>query len=255
MKKLKFAFIAALILLPSIYWGLFDSQLDKYYPLNPQYGGQSVIILSNPPLNTKPEIRIKYVSEKCTTMHFNSNLVPTGQDKWSKKIEWKISSKEKNKFETIIPINGGGWCKWKLSNIMIGLSYYKNKINENVILDTGKFLNIHINDEENNKKNNYSDTIEYTSQIYSVYKEIHDEYTRVFFISPYGEGEPSIWLKKDKNGYIYYNPKLDESKITKVFVSKENSWVKYPNGEIEYGTDSVSYYKIQDNTPLKKDNN
>ncbi|KMJ43868.1 hypothetical protein AB204_17350 [Xenorhabdus khoisanae] len=58
------------------------------------------------------------------------------------------------------------------------------------------------------------------------------------------EGSSNIWIEKNKNGYIYYDPKLDESKITNVLISQNNSWVKYLNGEMEYNTDSAGYRPI-----------
>ncbi|MDE9515157.1 hypothetical protein KKI97_13695 [Xenorhabdus bovienii] len=112
-------------------------------------------------------------------------------------------------------------------------------------------VTFHINnieDEERVKinKDKTNNTINYTSLLYPVYEEVKGEYTRVFFVKPNGEGEPKISLSKKMNGYIYYNPKLDETKVTKIIIpkGKEPSRVEYPDGKIDLNSYSIDYWKI-----------
>ncbi|WP_099142438.1 hypothetical protein [Xenorhabdus kozodoii] len=76
-----------------------------------------------------------------------------------------------------------------------------------------------------------------------VYKKFKEEYTRVFFIKPNGERDPIISLSKKMNRYIYYNPKLDETKVTKIIIpaTKEPARVEYPDGRIELNRDYIDY--------------
>ncbi|MDE9428167.1 hypothetical protein [Xenorhabdus bovienii] len=252
MNKIKFIFITTITPFLSGCGELIDSQIDKYFPINPQYDSQSIIISSIPPNNTKTIIFAKYLSSKCSRMQLNSDFIPKGEKYRVREIEWDIKPNENDRFETKIPINGRGWCDWKLSTIKIGLEYNEKRfIDKSIQIGTGKMVVFHIEnieDKKNNKfkQNKQNNTINYTSILYPVYKEFKGEYTRVFFVKPNGEGEPKISLSKKMNGYIYYNPKLDETKITKIIIpkGKEPSRVEYPDGKVELNRDSIDYWKI-----------
>ncbi|OTA19756.1 hypothetical protein Xbed_02066 [Xenorhabdus beddingii] len=250
MDKIKFAFIFTIIPFLSGCSEIVDSQIDKYFPLNPQSGGQSIIISSIPPHNTEPKIFAEYLSSKCSTIQLDSDFLPSGKKYRRREIEWEIKHYKNNGLETKIPVNGRGWCDWKLSSIQIGLEYDEKKISDkNVQISTGKMIKFNV-DYIGDKKNN---TINYTSILYPVYKEFKGEYTRVFFVKPNGEGEQKISLSKKTNGYIYYNPKLDESKITKIIVpsGKEPSRVEYPDGKIDLNRDSIDYWRINNEPQWK----
>ncbi|MBC8954219.1 hypothetical protein [Xenorhabdus sp. PB62.4] len=252
MNKVKFVFITIITPFLSGCGEVIDSQIDKYFPLNPQYGSQSIIISSIPPNNTEPRILAEYLSSKCSTIQLNSDLLPRGKKYRIREIEWDMKPNKNDRLETEIPINGRGWCNWKLSKITMGLSYDEKKITDkNIKINTGDTLTVHIenvDDEKNNKakQDKINNTVNYTSTLFPVYKEFKGEYTRVFFVNPNGEGEPKISLSKEMNGYIYYNPKLDESKITKIIIpaGEEPSRVEYPDGKVELNRDSIDYWKI-----------
>ncbi|MDX7989408.1 hypothetical protein FE392_19280 [Xenorhabdus sp. 12] len=222
---------------------ILDSKLDRYFPLNTKNEGESIIFSSKSPSNTLPRVRVEYISTKCTKMSLNAAYTKVNhQDKKSKTV-WDIENKGNNNFETKIPLNGGGWCDWKLNQIVIGLIYDKNRfINKDVELSESSNLFIKIENDNNKVKSNTS--INYIERIYPVYEKISEKYERVFFISPHRGEKYNMSLPKNTNGYIYYSPKLNESKVTHVFISGRNSFVKYPNGEINYNTSHIDYQKI-----------
>ncbi|WP_340615965.1 hypothetical protein [Xenorhabdus entomophaga] len=252
MNKVKFVFIFTITPFLSGCGEIIDYQIDKYFPINPQYGGQSIIISSAPPNNTKPKILAEYFSSKCSTIQLNSDLLPRGRKYRIREIEWDLKSNNNDRLETEIPINGRGWCNWKLSKITMGLSYEEKKFtNKNIRISTGNALTVHIENVDDkksneNKQDKTNNTVNYTSTLFPVYKEFKGEYTRVFFVKPNGEREPTIFLSKKMNGYIYYNPKLDESKVTKIIVpaGEEPSRVEYPDGKVELNRDSIDYWEI-----------
>ncbi|MDC9622841.1 hypothetical protein PSI22_14630 [Xenorhabdus sp. XENO-7] len=260
MSKVKIFFITTIIPLLSGCSEIIDSQIDKYFPLNPQYDSQSIIISSIPPLNTELRILAEYFSSKCSTIQLNSDFMPSGKKYRIREVEWDISSNKNNRFETEIPINGRGWCNWELSKITIGISYdEKNITDKKIKINTGGFLTVHIenvDDKKNNetKLDKINNIVNYTSTLFPIYKEFKGEYTRVFFVKPNGEGEPKISLSKKMNGYIYYNPKLDETKITKIIIpkGKEPSRVEYPDGKVDFNRDSIDYWKINNTSQWER---
>ncbi|MBD2799914.1 hypothetical protein [Xenorhabdus szentirmaii] len=228
---------------------ILDSKLDKYFPLNPKNEGQSIIFSSKLPLNTLPRVRVEFISTKCTKMSLNAAYTKINhRDKKSKTV-WDIENKGNNTFESKIPLNGGGWCDWKLNQIVIGLIYNKDHfINKNIELSESSNLFINIENESNNNKIKSNASINYIERIYPVYEKISEKYERVFFISPHRGEKHNMSLPKNTNGYIYYSPKLNESKVTHVFISGENSFVRYPNGEINRNSDYIDYQKIDNLT-------
>ncbi|MDC9580361.1 hypothetical protein PSI15_02025 [Xenorhabdus sp. PR6a] len=252
MNKVKFIFITTITPFLSGCGEVIDSQIDKYFPINPQYNGQYVIISSFSSHNTEPRILAEYFSSKCSTIQLDSDFLPNGRKYRTREIKWDIKPNKNDKLETKIPINGRGWCDWKLSTIKIGLEYNEKKIiDKNIQISTGEMAVFHIKNTEDkkNKKTNQdkpNNTINYTSILYPVHEEVKGKYKRIFFIKPNGEGGSTIFLSKKMNGYIYYNPKLDESKITKIIIPRggEPSRVEYPDGKIDLNRDSIDYWKI-----------
>ncbi|MDE9565161.1 hypothetical protein KKI93_14100 [Xenorhabdus bovienii] len=255
MNKIKKSYILSFIIIFIIiwYWGLFDKKLNGYFPINPQKG-KSVIISSNVPANSKPIILANYISKKCSTLRFNSNFMPAGINYWTSVVEWNVNE-DKNKSETEIPVDGGGWCDWKLDYININLVYTEktetNKLtdkykilNNSISLDASKGLTVTIKDQKKSSVK-LKNEIKYNKKFYLVQKEfISTGLVSFFLISPSNEDEFEISLEKDTNGYIYYTPKLNESNITKLFVSKDKYWFEYPDGQLEHNIHRIDYDKI-----------
>ncbi|MDE9458847.1 hypothetical protein [Xenorhabdus bovienii] len=100
--------VALSILLLSGCGEILDSKIDNYFPLNPQYDSQSIIISSIPPNNTKTIILAEYLSSKCPTIQLNSDFLPRGKKYRIRKIEWDIKPNKNDRLKTEIPINGRG---------------------------------------------------------------------------------------------------------------------------------------------------
>ncbi|MEQ1974631.1 hypothetical protein [Xenorhabdus sp. SGI240] len=215
-----------------------NKKLDEYFPLNQKNDGQAVIVSGAFPINTEPKIRARYTSEKCTALHLNSDFIPTGRDPWHTNEEWDIQYKDNNKFETRIPLNGGGWCDWKLTNMSIGLVYTQHPLaNKQTKFLVSGILSVYINDMNKSRYSSEKDIenkIDYAPDFYTEYEEYIGEYSEIAFLSPAKYSKYRLWLHAGNDGYVNYNPKLDSSKIRKSFEDKENKWIEYPNGEIKH---------------------
>ncbi|MDX7988485.1 hypothetical protein FE392_14280 [Xenorhabdus sp. 12] len=215
-----------------------DVKLDKNFPLNIKNSGQSIIIASTAPINTEPKILVKYISDKCTRTHFNSDFMPTGKDKRTRKRDLNFQRINNNKFEVKVPLNGGGWCDWKLSDMTIGLIYTQHPLaKKDTKFYKSGILSVSINDmnkSRDSSEKNIENKIDYTPTFYTEYEEYIGKYSEIVFLSPEVDSDYRLWLRSGNDGYINYSPKLDTSKITKVFQDKENKWTEYPNGEIKY---------------------
>ncbi|WP_258086827.1 hypothetical protein [Xenorhabdus bovienii] len=256
MKKIKKTYILSLIMIFILVWcwGLFDKNLNGYFPINPQKG-KSVIILSNTPPNSKLIILANYISQKCSTLRFNSNFMPGGLNYWTNVLEWGVNE-ENNKSKTEILVDGGGWCNWKLDYININLVYTEEKennkitdkykvLNNSIKLDKSKGFTVTIKNQED-VYNKIQNKIKYNPEFYLIHKKfISTGLGSFFLISPPNTEKFEISLKKDTNGYIYYTPKLNESNVTKLFISEDKYWLEYPNGQLEYNIHRLDYDKIK----------
>ncbi|MDC9622839.1 hypothetical protein PSI22_14620 [Xenorhabdus sp. XENO-7] len=137
---------------------ILDKKLDEHFPLNQKNDGQEIIVSGIIPANTEPKIRVRYTSTKCTKIHLNSDFMPTGRDQWNTNIEWTIQYKDSNKFDTRIPLNGGGWCDWKLVNISTGLIYTQHPLaNKQTKFPRSGILSVYINGMDESRYSNEKD--------------------------------------------------------------------------------------------------
>ncbi len=91
-----------------------------------------------------------------------------------------------------------------------------------------------------------SDTINFSPVIYPVL-----EMAEGFPKSVSLQGEVSMYpfrlkLTPDAKWKITYKPKLDETKMPKITVTKgRGEWVEYPNGRIDLHRQTIDYWKIK----------
>ncbi|MDE9431977.1 hypothetical protein [Xenorhabdus bovienii] len=238
MNTIKFILVSTLIPFLTGCSEILDKKLDEHFPLNQKNDGQAIIVSGTVPINTEPKIRVQYTSKKCTSIHLNSDFIPTGRDQWNTNKEWDVQYKDNNRFETRMPLNGGGWCDWKLTNMSIGLIYTQHPLaNKQTKFLVSGILSVYINDMNKSRYSSEKDIenkIDYSPDFHTEYEEYIGKYSEIVFLSPKGDSEYRLWLHSDHDGYINYSPKLNSSKIRKSFQDKENKWIEYPNGEIKY---------------------
>ncbi|MBD2798245.1 hypothetical protein ID856_17215 [Xenorhabdus sp. 18] len=219
--------------------GVLDEKLDKYSPINPQNGGQFIMVSNISPSDTKTHITAKYISDKCTRTHYNSSFRPTGKDRRTREIKWDLSDQNGQRFETKIPLGGGGWCQWELSEINIGLAYTQHPLaTKDTNFYVSAILTVFINDVTINP--NYKEIYEYNNISYSpVFHIVYNNsinFPSIIFSSTQNKYKYRLWVKKGNNGYINYNPKVDKLKIIKKTYEKGEYIIEHQNIEIKNRT-------------------
>ena len=201
--------------------GLINIYLDNKFPVNMNNDGNKITVYSTISPETVVQVRGTYTSNKCQRSHFNSDYTEVSYSSLTQKVEVERKIAEDNKNATYtVPIDGGGWCNWKLIKIELA-----------PIVD------------------NKHSKIELFTTLAPVIVEEDDQ--SIYYSPSITEGEKK--LSNKSNGEIYFNYKV-EPKLTTT-ISKDEK-VIFPNGSIKEPTFSiytgrVSFNEIIENSDEK----
>ncbi|HCZ8414213.1 TPA: hypothetical protein O4D25_003157, partial [Proteus mirabilis] len=109
--------------------GLINIYLDNKFPVNMNNDGNKITVYSTISPETVVQVRGTYTSNKCQRSHFNSDYTEVSYSSLTQKVEVERKIAEDNKNATYtVPIDGGGWCNWKLIKIELApiSTIYKN---------------------------------------------------------------------------------------------------------------------------------
>ncbi|WP_368883530.1 hypothetical protein [Proteus mirabilis] len=212
--------------------------LNNKFPVNMNNDGKKITVYSTISPETVVEVIGTYTSNKCERSHFNASYTKVTYSSLTKKVEIERKITEDNKTATYtVPIDGGGWCNWKLVEIKLApvSTIYKSYM---VISEI-----IPITDDKHSK-------IELFTTLAPVIVESKND-QKIYYASSKMEGEKK--LSNKLNGEIYFNYKV-EPKLTTT-ISKDEK-VIYPNGNIKEPTFSiytgrVSFNEIIENSDEK----
>ncbi|MCT0098972.1 hypothetical protein KT999_07850 [Proteus mirabilis] len=218
--------------------GLINIYLDNKFPVNMNNDGNKITVYSTISPETVVQVRGTYTSNKCQRSHFNSDYTEVSYSSLTQKVEVERKIAEDNKNATYtVPIDGGGWCNWKLIKIELApiSTIYKSHM---VISEV-----IPIVDDKHSK-------IELFTTLAPVIVESKND-QKIYYASSEMEGEKK--LSNKLNGEIYFNYKV-EPKLTTT-ISKDEK-VIFPNGSIKEPTFSiytgrVSFNEIIENSDEK----
>ncbi|MDX4948606.1 hypothetical protein [Proteus mirabilis] len=189
--------------------------LDNKFPVNMNNDGKKITVYSTISPETVVLVRGTYTSNKCERSHFNSDYTEVSYSSLTQEVEVERKIAEDNKTTTyIVPIDGGGWCNWKLVEIdiaPISVKYKQNRISTLVFPI--------VNSE-------YSRMKLFTT-IAPIMIESENGQSIYYSLSKM-EGEKK--LSNKSNGEIYFNYKV-EPKLTTI-ISKDNKAI-FPNGNIK----------------------
>ncbi|WP_427119980.1 hypothetical protein [Proteus mirabilis] len=234
--------IKSLILIPYLLLSgcgeYINIYLDNKFPVNMNNDGKKITVYSTISPETVVQVRGTYTSNKCQRSHFNSDYTEVSYSSLTQEVEVERKIAEDNKTTTyIVPIDGGGWCNWKLVEIDIASvsTIYKSHM---VISEV-----IPIVDDKHSK-------IELFTTLAPVIVESKND-QKIYYASSEMEGEKK--LSNKSNGEIYFNYKV-EPKLTTT-ISKDEK-VIFPNGSIKEPTFSiytgrVSFNEIIENSDEK----
>ncbi len=211
--------------------------LDNKFPVNMNNDGKKITVYSTISPETVVLVRGTYTSNKCQRSHFNASYTEVTYSSLTQQVEAERKIAEDNKNATYtVPIDGGGWCNWKLIKIELApiSTIYKNHMVISKVIP--------IVDNKHSK-------IELFTTLAPVIVEEDDQ--SIYYSPSITEGEKK--LSNKSNGEIYFNYKV-EPKLTTT-ISKDEK-VIFPNGSIKEPTFSiytgrVSFNEIIENSDEK----
>ncbi len=234
--------IKIFVLIPYLLLGgcseLINIYLDNKFPVNMNNDGKKITVYSTISPETVVQVRSTYTSNQCQRSHFNSDYTEVSYSSLTQEVEVERKIAKDNKTATyIVPIDGGGWCNWKLVEIdiaPISVKYKQNRISTLVFPI--------VNSE-------YS-RIKLFTTIAPIMIESENGQSIYYSLSKM-EGEKKLSNKSD--GEIYFNYKV-EPKLTTT-ISKDEK-VIFPNGSIKEPTFSIytgiiSFNEIIENSDEK----
>ncbi|HHJ1161181.1 TPA: hypothetical protein ACQFK1_000633 [Proteus mirabilis] len=194
--------------------GLINIYLDNKFPVNMNNDGNKITVYSTISPETVVQVRGTYTSNKCQRSHFNSDYTEVSYSSLTQKVEVERKIAEDNKNATYtVPIDGGGWCNWKLIKIELApiSTIYKNHMVISKVIP--------IVDNKHSK-------IELFTTLAPVIVEEDDQ--SIYYSPSITEGEKK--LSNKSNGEIYFNYKV-EPKLTTIISEDEKAI--FPNGKVK----------------------
>lgn len=218
--------------------GLINIYLDNKFPVNMNNDGNKITVYSTISPETVVQVRGTYTSNKCQRSHFNSDYTEVSYSSLTQKVEVERKIAEDNKTATyIVPIDGGGWCNWKLIKIELApiSTIYKNHMVISKVIP--------IVDNKHSK-------IELFTTLAPVIVEEDDQ--SIYYSPSITEGEKK--LSNKSNGEIYFNYKV-EPKLTTTIILNDKKAI-FPNGNIKTLSGStyskmISFNEIIENSDEK----
>ncbi|HID7800940.1 TPA: hypothetical protein ACXIBI_000252 [Proteus mirabilis] len=199
--------------------------LNNKFPVNMNNDGKKITVYSTISPETVVQVRSTYTSNKCQRSHFNSDYTEVSYSSLTQEVEVERKIAKDNKTATYsVPIDGGGWCNWKLVEIdiaPISVKYKQNRISTLVFPI--------VNSE-------YS-RIKLFTTIAPIMIESENGQSIYYSLSKM-EGEKK--LSNKSNGEIYFNYKVEPKLITTI--SNDDKAI-FPNGNIKI-LDGSSYSRI-----------
>ncbi|HEK0727220.1 TPA: hypothetical protein SMP59_000476 [Proteus mirabilis] len=189
--------------------------LDNKFPVNMNNDGKKITVYSTISPETAVEVIGTYTSNKCQRSHFSADYTEVTYSSLTKKVEVEHKIAEDNKTATYtVPIDGGGWCNWKLIKIELAPVSAKYKV------FVRRNMAISVTNSEYSK-------IELFTTLAPVIIKDNDEKS-IYYASSSTEDERK--LSNKSSGEIYFNYKV-EPKLTTI-VSEDEKAI-FPNGKIK----------------------
>ncbi|MCW7548984.1 hypothetical protein OO184_13830 [Photorhabdus sp. APURE] len=229
---------------------LISGCADPNESLSPPKENQWITVEGVAPKYTAPHVSAEYISKDCLEYRLDSNMSPFKVPTYNGlRLEDVKADPQTGYFQAKLPFNGGGQCKWKINRAFVSISYTDvHHLIKDAVPYGGTGLIAFINDaaRTNISEIPASNTINFSPIIYPVLEMVEG-----FPKSVSLQGEVSMYpfrlkLTPGVKWKITYKPKLDETKMPKITVTKgRGEWVEYPNGRIDLHRQTIDYWKIK----------
>ncbi|MCC8458441.1 hypothetical protein [Photorhabdus aegyptia] len=219
-------------------------------PLSPPKENQWITVEGVAPKYTEPHVSAVYISKDCLKYRLDSNMSPFKVPTYNGlRLEDVKADPKTGYFQAKLPFNGGGRCKWKIDRAFVSISYTDvHHLVKDAIPYSATGLIAFINDasQTNISEIPASNTIDFNPVIYPILKVVEGRPNRIFLQGQVGMYPFRLKLTPGAKWKIIFKPKLDETKMPKITVTKgRGEWVEYPNGRIDLHRQTIDYWKIK----------
>ncbi|MCW7550308.1 hypothetical protein OO184_20840 [Photorhabdus sp. APURE] len=228
---------------------LISGCADPNEPLSPPKENQWITVEGVAPKYTEPHVSAEYISKDCLEYQLHADMSPYKVPTYNG-LRLKVKADpQTGYFQTKLPFNGGGRCKWKINRAFVSITYTNvHHLAKDAVPYGGAGLIAFINDavQTNISEIAASNTIDFSPVIYPVL-EIVEGFPKSVSL----QGEVKMYpfrlkLTPGAKWKITYKPKLDETKMPKITVTNgRGEWVEYPNGRIDLHRQTIDYWKIK----------
>ncbi|MEE4225039.1 hypothetical protein [Pseudomonas viridiflava] len=227
----------------------------KDYGLAPPVGGEKITVTIKVPTDLKPKsMRIMYRSPVCTFTDHSGSGVAYKREGYQKLDLEPVRLGESDLYEAKLPVDGGGTCQWRLSNVTFGV-LYKNpaQFGENVIYGAGGGVVVVF---DHNKPSRSGSSIEVEGDL-TIKKDYYPWVSETFLggyvkrVSLIGAGDIYLGYEAKHAKKVYFEPVLHPGFILRSVGVKEKKYGNYPaftfpDGSIVAdGRPEASFLKLQ----------
>ncbi|OCQ53810.1 hypothetical protein Ppb6_01036 [Photorhabdus australis subsp. thailandensis] len=220
---------------------------DPNDPLSPPKDNQWITVEGIAPKYTKPYVSAEYISKDCLEYQLHADMSPYKVPTYNGLRLNVKADPQTGYFQTKLPFNGGGRCKWKINRAFVSVNYTDvSHLVKDAVPYAGTGLTAFINDaaRTNLSETEALNTINYSPVIYPVLELSVNFPKSIFLQGEVGMRPFRLTLIPGAEWKIIYKPKLDETKMPKITITKGKEWVEYPNGRIDLNRQSIDYWKI-----------
>ncbi|WP_122857019.1 hypothetical protein [Pseudomonas viridiflava] len=213
----------------------------KDYGLAPPVGGEKITVTIKVPKDLKAEnMRVMYRSPVCTFTGHTGNWVAYKREGYQKLDLEPLRVGESDLYEAKLPVDGGGACQWRLSNVTFGVAYEKpEQFGDGITYGAGGGVVVVF---DHNKPSRSGSSIEVDGDL-TIKKDYYPWVSETFLgqythhINLMGEGDIYLGYKALKAKSIYFEPVLHSHFILYSVEPKEKKKGNYtaftfPDGSV-----------------------
>ncbi|NHB62399.1 hypothetical protein [Photorhabdus sp. RW14-46] len=230
---------------------LISGCADPNEPLSPPKENQWITVEGVVPKYTEPYVSAVYISKDCLEYQLHADMSPYKVPTYNG-LRLKVKADpQTGYFQTKLPFNGGGRCKWKIDRAFVSVRYtdvrhlMKDVVNKG---GNGTGLTAFINDatQTSLSKTAVLNTLDFRPVIYPILEIVEGFPKRLFLRGEVGTRFFQLKLTPGAEWKIIFKPKLDETKIPKITITNgKGEWVEYPDGRIDLHRQTIDYWKIK----------
>ncbi len=230
---------------------LISGCADPNEPLSPPKENQWITVEGVAPKYTEPHVSAEYISKDCLEYQLHADMSPYKVPTYNG-LRLKVTADpQTGYFQAKLPFNGGGRCKWKINRAFVSVSYtdVHHLAKDAVIYEGGggTGLTAFINNaaQTDGDETSASNILNFSPVIHPILKIVEGYPNRIFLQGEVDVRSFRLTLVPKAEWKIIFKPKLDETKIPKITVTKKKEWVEYPDGSIKTDTQQVNFRYIK----------